>query len=59
MKIKAVERRFKTDLFVAIFETFGKIPPTPSVNLEVFLGVCFWESTDNLVLANKTCTTVS
>lgn len=29
MKIKAVERCFKTDLFVAIFETFGKIPPTP------------------------------
>lgn len=29
MKIKAVERCFKTDLFVAIFETSGKIPPTP------------------------------
>lgn len=41
MKIKAVERCFETDLFVAIFETFGKIPPTPSVSLEVFLGVCF------------------
>ena len=58
MKIKAVERCFKTDLFVAIFETFGKIPPTPWVSLEVFLGVCFWASMENLVLENKTCTTV-
>lgn len=59
MKIKAAERSFKTDLFVAIFETFRKIPPTPWVSLEVFLGVCFWASMENLVLANKTWTTVS
>lgn len=55
MKIKVVERCFKTDLFVASFETFGKIPPTPWASLEVFLGVYFWASKDNLVLANKTC----
>lgn len=59
MKIKSVERCSKADLFVPIFETFWKIPPTLSVSLEVFLGVYFWVSKDNLVLANKTCTTVS
>ena len=59
MTIKTVERCFKTDLFVAIFETLGKIPPTPWVSLEVFLGVCFWASMENLVLENRTCTSVS
>lgn len=59
MKIKSVERWSKANLFVPIFETFWKIPPTLSVSLEVFLGVCFWVSKDNLVLANKTCITVS
>lgn len=58
-KLKLLKDVLKTDLFVAIFETFWKIPPTLWVSLGVFLGVCFWASKDNLVLANKTCTTVS
>lgn len=40
MKIKAVERCFKTDLFIAILKLLERYLQ-PLLSLEVFLGVCF------------------